>query len=778
MKNTYHTLILIFLSLLLSPNWVFGQLYEVSLDNRIEQSYLIVEGKVVESKCYRADDGTIYTANKVELVGILKGDYRNSYLTITTWGGELNGESQTWTHLLALNKGDYGLFFLQPTRVPSIKIADNSTSFDVYAGIQGFLPFIQNESKAWIAYDPFDTYNDVPKELYNYIAQKTGQDFTYLNKEGDEKRSGVRYHFTNIEFDGTSVTFHVYVNSLIGEKKLYKSGIQISYNPAFFGSNIATSGNLHLENAGISLSSTYGLTKSNVTSSKVKIELSPVGSLSGLTEIGTSEQLLAKGKITIQNIFADPGITYDLAEMQSMSKFYESGSQQLFDTVIVEGDWTKLLSELAPQILNFTPDTTIAGISDQLFITGTGFGNITLPPVDRKVVFTRVTQPNSPSGHQWMSPLPGDYLQWNDSTIVVNVPSIGTVTSTLPVADYHAGTGKIGIITPLGTDTMFAKNLYVRGTAFNSAAPNQLGTIRGIRYKFLNRNTDGGYDLHFTSSFANLNSGQAVEAFKRALVTWRCATGINFRIKPIDGIAVSLQQYACRISFGPMPVGVLSSATAITIDSLPDACAGSNGVIRFLHVRKFNMTFNDQYNWHTGTDTPTLEWSNTIDLETTALHELGHAHELGHSNNPHNVMWYLVNQYRRNLTSDDITVGYNIVFYSAIDTFFKCSNPMTSVLGIDCSTLPIQDIENKTILVKAVPNPVIDFVNIVLPKQFNGKKVNIRILDQIGRINAETNGNITGNVLEIYLKSYASGLYFVLIEVENESPFIAKIYKQ
>lgn len=777
MKNTYYTFVLILLSLLLSPKQVFSQLYEVSLDSRIDQSTLIVEGKVVESKCYRSDDGTIYTANKIEVVGILKGEYRNSDLTITTWGGELDSELQTWTHLLTLNKGEHGIFFLEPTHVPAIKDEDYPESFDVYAASQGFVQFVQNDAKAWIAYDPFHTYSDIPNDLYNYVERKSGQTFTYLNKEKDEKRSGVRYHFTNIDFDGTSVTFHVYANSLIGAKKLYKSGIQIGYNPAFFGSNIATNGNLYLENAGISLSSTYGLTKSNVTSSKVKIELSPVGSLTGLTEIGTSEQLLAKGKITIQNIFADPGITYDLVEMQSMSKFYESGAAQIFDTVIIEGDWTKLLSELAPQILNFTPDTTIVGINDQVSITGTGFGNITLPPVDRKVVFTRVTQPNSPVWHQWMSPLPGDYLQWNDSTIVVNVPSIGTTTGTSPVPDYHAGTGKIGIITPLGTDTVFAKKLYVRGTAFNSAAPNQLGVIGSIRYKFLNRNSDGGYDLYFTSSFTNLNSGQTIDAFKRALVTWRCATGINFRVKPINEIPTSLQQYACRISLGSMPVGVLSSATAITIDSF-DICTNSSGIVRFFQVRKFNMIFNDQYNWHTGTDTPTLNWSNTIDLETTALHELGHAHELGHSNNPHNVMWYLVNQYRRNLTTDEVRVGQDIVFYSAVDTSFKCSSPMASVLGVDCSTLPIQEIEKKTILVKAIPNPVLDFVNVVLPEQVIGEKINIRVIDQVGRIYTETNGDITGNVLEMYLGDYSNGIYFLLIEIENENPLITKIIKQ
>lgn len=323
MKHAFQNLGLALLSLIFIPVHLFGQLYEVSLDEKIEKSTLVVEGKVVESQCYRADNGNIYTANKVQLVSVLKGDCRENYLTVTTWGGEIGDELQTWTHLLTLNKGDYGVFFLQPTRVPTIKSPDYPESFDVYSGVQGFVAFTRNEAKALVGYEPFHTYEDIPNDLYGHIARKTGQRRVLTSTESDEIRNGVRYHFKNISFDGTSVTFDIYVNSLLGTKKLHTSGIQLGYNPAFFGSNVATSGNLLMQDAGISQSSTYDLTQSNVTSSKVKIELAPVGSLAGLTEIGTTEQLLAKGKITIQNILADPGIVYDIAEMQSMSKFYE-----------------------------------------------------------------------------------------------------------------------------------------------------------------------------------------------------------------------------------------------------------------------------------------------------------------------------------------------------------------------------------------------------------------------------------------------------------------------
>ncbi len=85
--------------------------------------------------------------------------------------------------------------------------------------------------------------------------------------------------------------------------------------------------------------------------------------------------------------------------------------------------------------------------------------------------------------------------------------------------------------------------------------------------------------------------------------------------------------------------------------------------------------------------------------------------------------------------ADHIKFGQDIVFYSAIDTSFKCSSPMASVLGIDCATLPIEDIDSKIIQIKAIPNPVSDFVNILLPKEVFGKQVNIKIVDHMGRMN-------------------------------------------
>lgn len=776
MKNTFQTRILALLSLFFLPNLLFGQLCEVSLNEKIQKSSLIVEGRVVESKCYRADDETIYTAHKIKVSALLKGEYREGFLTVTTWGGELDGEKQTWTHLLTLEIGDYGIFFLEPTRVKSIEDSNFQEFFDVYSGVQGFLAFAQNDAKAWVAYEPFHIYLDIENDIYGRIARTTGQGIINVNKDSNVPRSGVRYHFTDIGFDGTSVTFNVYVNSLVGTKKLYNSGIQIGYNSAFFGANLATNGNLVLQEDGISQSSTYDLTQSNTTSSKVKIELMPIGVLTGLSTIGATEQLLAKGTITVQNLLADPGITYDITEMQSMSKFYESGTAQLFDTVIVEGDW-RLFENLLPTISDFYPDTTIAGIKNQISIVGTGFGSSSLPPVNRKVIFTNVSQPNSPPGQQWMSPLPGDYLLWSDTLIVVNVPSVGNNFFSGSSLDNHAGTGKIGVVTSLGIDTSYTKILYVRATAFNSATINPIGQFHGIGHKFVDKNLDGGYDLYFSSQFANLNLGEGTEAFKRALITWRCTTGINFRIKQFSDIPPAQQPFSCRIGYGPLPSGTLSTSTAITFDSIL-FCANSSGIARHGVVHLFNMTFNNIYSWHTGVDMPVLNWANTIDLETTALHELGHAHELGHSNNKHNVMWYLVNQYRRGLTVDDVKGGQYIVFFSSVDTSFKCESPMQSVLGSDCGVVPIVDIKKVDSSVKMFPNPVSGNASIVFPPEFNNLKIRIVLIDQLGRVIKDDFDSISTEILAIDLRQCEPGLYYLLLDIEGQNTNIIKFVKQ
>ena len=775
MKNTFFTIVLVLLNLLFAPNLTFGQLYEVSLNEKIEQSTLIVEGKVVEAKCFRTKAGDIYTANKIEVGSLLKGQFQNRFLTVTTWGGELEEEIQTWTHLLTLKKGDYGLFFLEPTRVEPIQDADFPQSFDVFAGSQGFFAFKQNEAKAWVAIEPFHTYSDLD-DLFSGIARKAGQKLTIVSESGREIRSGVRYHFKDVAFNGTAVTFNVYVNSLVGNKKLYKSGIQVGYNPVFFGSNIATNGNLVLEDAGISSSSIYDLAQSNVASNKVKIELLPVGSLSSLTEITATEQLLTKGQISIQNILADPNISYDVAAMQSMSKFYEGGVAEVFDTVVVDGDWSPTYL-LTPIIDDFFPKTVAAGIKDTITIIGSDFG---ATRGSSRIQFLNASQGEDPE--DWVSAVDSQYIFWSDTEIKVLVPSVcESGTSGTISEEFYAGTGRIRIRTgslpwqiDKSDDTLHVL-FCVRDIHSNSIAnPPNTDFIT----EFSNINSIGGYTLYYSKALKSLAG--ATGAFERALTSWRCATLVNFSIK--DSASISNLNKACRIDLIPLPVGTTTtlaqtspSTPACVVVSSPFNAVGAG-------MNRFSISFNKDLLWHTSVDMPASLPANTHDFESRAVHEIGHAHLLNHSNNHQDLMYFtnLNPPYRRLIMPNDLAGGLWVMGNSTdpIDTTgTNCKPPMIPIDVGDCV------IGTTNIAVLGQEAEIFVFPS-VFADQLNVKVVDIQepnleyqvfnLYGQVveaGRINEEQSILTLG-------QSIPAGMYLFVVREGRNVVFISKIIKQ
>lgn len=777
MKHAFKNLGLALLSLIFIPVQLIGQLYEVSLDEKIEKSALIVEGKVVESQCYRADDGNIYTANKVQLVSVLKGDYRENYLTVTTWGGEIDDELQTWTHLLTLDRGDYGIFFLQPTRVPIIKSADFPTPFDVYSGVQGFVAFTRNETKALVGYEPFHTYTDIPNDLYSHIERKTGQKRTVASAESNEIRNGVRYHFTNIGFDGTSVTFDVYVNSLLGTKKLHTSGIQFNYNPAFFGSNIATNGNLLLQDAGISQSSTYDLTQSNVTSSKVKIELVPVGSLAGLTEIGTTEQLLAKGKITIQNILADPGIVYDISEMQSMSKFYEEGLSQVFDTVIVEGSWRP--GEADPEIESIDPKIVPGGTDSIITITGTNFG--TFVEGQSKVWFYDASQ--GPSPFRIVEPLYGDYEYWDNNKIIVQVPSYTKrMDSTQFKRSYYAGNGLIQVCNAMG-GCSFPTSLdlvTVKYSVFNDrTGATDIPKNAGLPSILRNSNGENAISIKFSSAFEADPDAKA--SVIRAINTWKCTTKVNW---DTDSDAPNNDNSNMGlVYYDDLPIGTTGTTWAVTPNTINKCKDNASGAYVQAYQVYFKVAFNQNITfWHKEESLAGLD-NTKIDMQSVALHEFGHAHNLNHVNASSDVMYFGISKgdAKRTLQPFDIEGGKWVIAKSfAIILDSNCPAPMypADISGLDCSSVGTYYLTGEERII-SYPNPVAEFLFIKIPEnKLTACAIEVYNITGQKAANRLASGHEVQEGIKLDTSNLTAGIYIVRIQVTEDSFSIVKIVKQ
>jgi PKD repeat protein len=175
MKKIYLLLILVSL-LKISSSFAQCSLYPVSLSSRVNNSGLIIEGKVISQKSFwNSAHNYIYTSNLIQVNQVLKGNTTSSFIEIITEGGEVDMNKQVVEPALQLKANDEGVFTLN---------AHNQTSqfgysvFQTYADQQGFIKFNLQENSA---HDPFNKYADINTVLYSQLKtllHTTFADFT------------------------------------------------------------------------------------------------------------------------------------------------------------------------------------------------------------------------------------------------------------------------------------------------------------------------------------------------------------------------------------------------------------------------------------------------------------------------------------------------------------------------------------------------------------------------------------------------------------------------
>lgn len=143
-------------------------LYPVSLAERVAESELIVEGRLVrESVIEEPGRRMLYTVWEVEVTKLFRGELPKQPLRIAQEGGVLGDRAVVVIPSAPLSQGSLGLFFLR--RLPALAAVAGET-YTLVAGPQGALLYdIQSHE----ARDPFATYT-LP-ELYRSLEQLTGQ---------------------------------------------------------------------------------------------------------------------------------------------------------------------------------------------------------------------------------------------------------------------------------------------------------------------------------------------------------------------------------------------------------------------------------------------------------------------------------------------------------------------------------------------------------------------------------------------------------------------------
>ncbi len=162
-------------TILFMANTSMAQLYEVKMEEKLANSNLVIEGKVLSQHSFwNEKHSMIYTTNKVEVYKIFKGTVSSSSIEIMTQGGNVNGEAISASDLLELSTGYVGVFFCFPNSINLRSPLTNEKLWDVYSSSQGFFNYDLDNEKASA---PFVRYQSISNELYTELATKIGHGF-------------------------------------------------------------------------------------------------------------------------------------------------------------------------------------------------------------------------------------------------------------------------------------------------------------------------------------------------------------------------------------------------------------------------------------------------------------------------------------------------------------------------------------------------------------------------------------------------------------------------
>lgn len=306
-----------------------------------------------------------------------------------------------------------------------------------------------------------------------------------------------------------------------------------------------------------------------------------------------------------------------------------------------------------------SPGTISAGTNSVLSISGSGFGT-SGPSASNKVLFPSADDGGSPVYFE--APL-WTYQLWSDTLIELIVPT-------------EAGTGNVRV--EVSGSTYQSDSIL---TIPYSISNNGNGNIR----RMIGQNATNGQTWTFGNNMnSSMPNGIGDIPFEKALDTWKCATGVNWTVAstsvPLtdananDGInLVALNMF--------LPNGVLGVCYTYS-----NTCNGTDW-----YITGQDILFDFFTIWYVYSSPPPAP--NTVDLESVALHELGHAHVLAHVVDTYDAMHYATGPgiMRRTLNASNIIAG-NYVMNLSENQPVCSQTAVTEVFPTGCSEPSLTDI--------------------------------------------------------------------------------------
>ncbi len=308
-----------------------------------------------------------------------------------------------------------------------------------------------------------------------------------------------------------------------------------------------------------------------------------------------------------------------------------------------------------PTITGIAPAATTAGTFSTITISGSNFG-------PAYAGTTNLEFPDANNGGAGYISTPANHIiSWNATTIQAWVPT-------------GAGSGFIRITNDLNQTTVSGINLTINYNESNVVSG-------GVYYQphLINQNGAGGYTFKYNTTFNAVPA--AVQAWERALQTWRCATYVNFTrsgttpitCQALDGSNIVTFDGSCAV-----PAGVLGISYSYY--------AGCGAGVWYLNENdlKFRTNGTGGITWQYG---PALPAFAEYDFESVCVHELGHSHQLGHTILPVTVMNYAISNgiTRRVLTAGSEVAGGNDIMSRSVIANACGPAPMIALTPANCT---------------------------------------------------------------------------------------------
>ncbi len=767
---------------------LFAQYTPLPILQKILNSELIIEGEVVSKTSFKKENTQeIYTNNLIKIEKTFKGSTNESIISIITYGGELEGEIQTWSHLPSFEMNQNGIFFLNSkTNKENTMILDNLDSYyDIYSGSQGFYQINSSSYGVLGANSIIDRYQNI-KYFYKILGYN---DSNIENKNPSDNCLQIKIVPKSYNVDNLEIEADVFVKIKIGEKKAYKISINAIYNNEIFGKNIVASKSIFVSNGDFP-STEYELISKDISENSFEILLKAnTTNYSDLKSINSDYVKIANVKLNIIGFSTKIPIEWGNS-INLISNYYVDE-----DNYIKEFDCTEtnIGNACNIKITEFTPKIAAAGVGNNtttstpgiITITGSGFSNPDkgeLVPAGYRVNFTAVSNAFLPTNKDdVVAPLEGDYLKWTDNEIILKVPSVGYSNNSMNIPSIldqmTAATGKIqickderigGFLIPCNCKDDSKSELLVPFAARNEHKKDNLGNEKSIRVLLRDMDRLGGFTIFFDNTIKNITG--SMDAFERSLKTWQCRDEINFKLDKINPPNLQMPG-ACLIRTSNLPVGTTTTLAATS--TFPEDCDADNPLSKILYYSpNFLMSFNSNLNWYTGINKKTLN-TGEYDMESIAVHELGHAQLLNHTLNTTNRLFPINSgSYLRTIDNNDLDGGIYVSQFSNKIQNTLCKDVLKPMKLLKCIlTNTIESIEENIFI---YPNPLDNELNIILKKNMKGELIfrniigkNVKKLD------------VNDNELHLSLNDLNSGVYFLFFETENfETKNIGKIIKQ